>query len=63
MSVDAQIVLQHVNNGAAYLWNPPCDSWVSRFASVFYVMALLVASPVILLVALVCPFLAYYELY
>jgi hypothetical protein len=53
MTTDARFVLQQVNKGTAYLWNPPMDSWVSSLASVFYMMAVIVASPVILLLALV----------
>ena len=53
MSVDVHVVLRQVNIGAAYLWDPSDSSWIARIASAFYALSIVIASPVILLVALV----------
>lgn len=52
VSVDVHIVLRQVNIGAAHLWNPSDSSWIASIAAIFYALAIAVASPVILLVAL-----------
>ncbi|KAG8797928.1 hypothetical protein FRC17_007605 [Serendipita sp. 399] len=51
-SLDVQVFLKHVNNSAAYLWDPPYGSWVQSVSHMFFVMGIATASPVILLIAL-----------
>ncbi|KIM29687.1 hypothetical protein M408DRAFT_22567 [Serendipita vermifera MAFF 305830] len=41
-----------LSDGAAYLWNPPNDSWICSFANFFFILGIIVASPMLFLLAL-----------